>query len=99
MKGGQKEANKLVEDRNEGGRLKRTSTKGVCMIEEMTKDIVPTNNSPEVCYQRAQEFNEEVIRLDVIANNPQAVVREAGCDLQSVRRGSEKGDRYVHPRY
>ena len=39
------------------------------MIKETTKDIVPTNSMPEVCYQRAQEFNEEVTRLDGIAHD------------------------------
>ncbi len=46
------------------------------MIEEPTKELGIINSLPEACYQKAREFNEDVIRLDGIASDPQLLKKK-----------------------
>jgi hypothetical protein len=60
------------------------------MIEETTKELATINNLPEVCYQRAQAFNEEVIRLDGIASNPQLLKEKIDVISSQCAPGSRR---------
>ncbi|GAB6059374.1 hypothetical protein [Desulfonatronum parangueonense] len=60
------------------------------MLEESTKDIMPMNNSREVCFQKALEFNEEVIRLDGIAGDPKLLRKKIDVICSQCSPGSRR---------
>lgn len=60
------------------------------MVVESSQEIVPFNNLPEVCFQKVQDFNEDVIRLDGIAADPQLLAKKIDVISSQCGPGSRK---------